>query len=237
MESYKKASLSMKVWRDYIIKISLVGTVSLAGLVLAIASIISGGYIFALCYLVAFCLGFSYVIIRINTALPTYIATDGEKLMLSVWNNGVFPYKVDGKPSFIADFIPERVRLDEIEFSELDRIYIGSKRYLKKTLDEAEYPEILSALEEDKHIDTVLKKMDFEHALRFVRHQADQIGVAGQYALHAHAVKAHFLNFVFIPAVGRDNRIINPEIERAGGFTAVFFERGSQIKNQLKLSI
>lgn len=161
MESYKKASLSMKVWRDYIIKISLVGTVSLAGLVLAIASIISGGYIFALCYLVAFCLGFSYVVIRINTALPTYIATDGEKLMLSVWNNGVFPYKVDGKPSFIADFIPERVRLDEIEFSELDRIYIGSKRYLKKTLDEAEYPEILSALEEDKHIDTVLKKMDF----------------------------------------------------------------------------
>ena len=161
MESYKKASLSMKVWRDYIIKISLVGTVSLAGLVLAIASIISGGYIFALCYMVAFCLGFSYVVIRINTALPTYIATDGEKLMLSVWNNGVFPYKVDGKPSFIADFIPERVRLDEIEFSELDRIYIGSKRYLKKTLDEAEYPEILSALEEDKHIDTVLKKMDF----------------------------------------------------------------------------
>ena len=161
MESYKKASLSMKVWRDYIIKISLVGTVSLAGLVLAIASIISGGYIFALCYLVAFCLGFSYVVIRINTALPTYIATDGEKLMLSVWNNGVFPYKVDGKPSFIADFIPERVRLDEIEFSELDRIYIGSKRYLKKTLDEAEYPEILSALEGDKHIDTVLKKMDF----------------------------------------------------------------------------
>ena len=161
MECYKKASLSSKVWRKYIIKISLVGTVSLVGLVLAIASIISGRFLFALWYLVAFVLGLSYVIIRINTALPTYIAVDGEKLILSVWNNGVFPYKVEEKPSFLSDFIPDRVRTDEIDFTEIDRIYIGSKRYLKKTLDESEYPSILSMLEEDKHIDAVLKKMDF----------------------------------------------------------------------------
>lgn len=161
MEGYKKASLSAKVWRNYIIKISLVGTVSLAGLVLAIASIVSGRFLFALWYLVAFCLGLSYVIIRINTALPTYIAVDGEKLIMSVWNNGVFPYKVDGKPSFISDFIPEKMRCDEIEFAEIDRIYIGSKRYLKKALDEAEYPQVILMLEEDKHIDAVLKKMDF----------------------------------------------------------------------------
>ena len=161
MEYYKRASLSQKVWRNYMVKISLVGTVSLAGLVLALISIFSGRFLFAFWYFVAFCLGLSYVVIRINTALPTYLAADSEKLTLSVWNNGVFPYKVEEKPSIISDFIPDRVKTDEIEYQELDSIYVGSKRYLKKTLREEEYPRVLSMLEEDKHMDATLKKMDF----------------------------------------------------------------------------
>jgi len=161
MEYLAKASLSQKVWRNYIIKISLVGTVSIAGLVLAFVSIFSGRYLFALWYFIAFCLGISYTVIRINTVLPTYIAADEDKITLSTWDNGVFPYRIDEKPNILSDFIPEKVKVNEIEFSEIDRIYIGSKKYLKKTLAEEEYPQILTMLEEDKHIDKTLRRMDF----------------------------------------------------------------------------
>lgn len=161
MEYFKKAALSKKVRQNYMIKISLVGTVSLTGLVLAVISMFSGRFLFSFWYLVAFCLGLSYTVIRINTVFPTYLATDGEKLIFSIWDNGVFPYKIAEKAGIISDFIPERVKTEEIDFSELDRIYIGSKKYLKKTLTEEEYPEILRILEDDKHLEKTIKRMDF----------------------------------------------------------------------------
>lgn len=161
MEFLKKAALSKRVRQNYMIKISLVGTISLAGLVLAFISVFSGRLLFSFWYLVAFCLGLSYTVIRINTVFPTYIATDGERLVLSTWNNGIFPYKIAEKSSIISDFIPEKVKTEEIVFSELDRIYVGSKRYLKKALTDEEYPEIFTILEEDRHMEKTLKKMDF----------------------------------------------------------------------------
>ena len=161
MEYLSKATLDKKVWRSYIVKIALVGTISLTGLVLAILSLFSGSFLFAFWYLIAFCLGFSYAIIRINTAFPTYLATDGEKLVLSTWDNGVFPYRVSEKASFIADFIPERVRTDEIQFGEIEKIFIGSKRYMQKILEGEEYPDTLRMLEKDKNTDRILKRMDF----------------------------------------------------------------------------
>lgn len=161
MEYLSKAALEEKVWRSYLVKITAVGTISLTGLILAIISIFSGNYLFAFWYFVAFCLGFSYVIMRINTAFPTYLATDGEKLVLSTWNNGVFPYRVSEKANFISDFIPESVRTDEIAFGEIEKIFLGSKRYMQKILSEEEYPEVLKILEKDKNNDKILKRMDF----------------------------------------------------------------------------
>ena len=161
MEFLKKAAMDRRIWRNYMVKISLVGTVSLAGLVLSVVSIFAGRYLFALWYLVAFCLGFSYVVIRINTIFPTYLAADGEKLILSTWNNGVFPYRVGERAGIISDFIPEKVKTSEILFSDIEKIYIGSKRLMKKVLSPEEYPDGLSILEEDRHNDAALKKMDF----------------------------------------------------------------------------
>lgn len=161
MEFLSKVSLSSKVRRDYIIKISLVGSVSLVGIALAIYSLFAGKLLFAAWYLAAFILGLSYVIIRINTAFPTYIAADSERVVLSFWKNGVMPYTLPEKPTLISDFIPERVTTVQLPMSDIESVIIGSKRYLAKNLTEEQFPEILTRLSENKHFDSVLKRMDF----------------------------------------------------------------------------
>lgn len=161
MELLAKASLSKKVRRDYIIKISLVGSVSLAGVALAIYSLFAQNYLFCIWYLAAFVLGFSYVIIRINTAFPTYIGVNKEKVILSFWKNGVLPYTMPEKPTLISDFIPEKVQTIEIPVSDIETVIVGSKKFLAKNLSEDEFPEILSRLSENKHFAGALKRMDF----------------------------------------------------------------------------
>lgn len=161
MEYLSKVSIGEKVRRDHVIKISLVGSVSLLGLVLGIYNLAVSNFLFALWYVLAFMLGFSYVIIRINACFPTFIATDGEKVVLSSWKNGIMPYTLPEKPNFISDFIPEKIKTSEIAMEDIDSVIIGSRRFLKKNLGEEEYPDILIRLDADKHFDNVLKRMDF----------------------------------------------------------------------------
>lgn len=161
MEYLSKVSLNKKSRREYMIKISLVGSVSLLGLALAIYSLTIGSYLYSAWYVAAFCLGLSYVVIRINTVFPTFIATDGEKVVLSVWENGVMPYTLPEKPTLISDFIPEKVKVSEIPMDNIDSVIIGSRKYLKRNLDEDDYPQILKQLDSDKHFDGILKRMDF----------------------------------------------------------------------------
>ncbi len=161
MNYLSKVSLDRGLRRSYTIKIAIVGTISLLGLVLGIYSAITAKYLFSLWYFVAFVLGASYVIIRVNTAYPTYIATDGEKLVMSVWKNGIMPYTLPEHPNFISDFIPDKVKSYEIPVNEVESIYIGSKKFLKRSLSEQDYPEPLSRIEGDKHLDKVTKRMDF----------------------------------------------------------------------------
>lgn len=161
MEYISKAAIKNNVRRNYILKITIVGTISIAGFVLALTNLFSGNILYAFWYLIAFIIGLSYVVIRINTAFPAYIATDAEKLVLSTWKNGIFPYKVKEKPGFISDFIPDGVKCEEISFSDLDRIYVGSVRFLKKSLQEEEYPKIFTELEEDKQMEKMLRRLDF----------------------------------------------------------------------------
>ena len=170
MEYLSKVSICDKVRRDHVIKISLVGSVSLLGLVLGIYNLAVSNFLFALWYALAFLLGLSYVIIRINACFPTFIATDGEKVVLSKWKNGIMPYTLPEKPNFISDFIPEKVKTSEIAMEDIDAIIVGSRRFLKKNLSEEEYPEILKRLDLNKHFDNVLKRMDFI----FVRTKEDE---------------------------------------------------------------
>ncbi len=161
MNYLSKVCLDKHLRRTYTIKIAAIGTISLLGLVLGIYSVVTAKYIFALWYFIAFILGLSYTVIRINTAYPTYIATDGEKLVMSVWTNGIMPYTLPDKPNFLSDFIPDKVKTYEIPMSELDSVYIGSKKFLKRSLAENAYPEILTRFEDDRHFDKTTKRMDF----------------------------------------------------------------------------
>jgi hypothetical protein len=161
MENLSKVSIDNKIRRNHIITISLVGSVSLLGLVLGIYSLVIRSFLFALWYVLAFVMGLSYVIIRINACFPTFIMTDGEKVTLSVWENGIMPYTLPENPNFFSDFIPEKVKMTEVGMEDISAVIVGSRKFLKKNLDEDEYPEILKRLDENKHYDSVLKRMDF----------------------------------------------------------------------------
>lgn len=161
METSVKASVNAKLRRNATIKISVVGTVALLGLVLSLYSLFTANFLFSLWYFVAFILGLSYVVIRINAVFPTYVSLENGKLIMSVWENGVVPYKLPEKPTFLSDFMPERIKKDEISEEEIARIYIGSTRFFKNNVEENEYPEILKKLGENSHFDSTLKRMDF----------------------------------------------------------------------------
>ncbi len=161
MEYLSKVSLDAKVRRNHVIKISLVGSVCLLGLALGIYSIVIKNVLFAIWYFLAFLLGLSYVVIRINACFPTFVATDGEKVVLSTWKNGVMPYTLPEKPNFFSDFIPDRIITNEVAMEDIASVIVGSKRFIKKTLGDEDYPEIFKQLDESKHFENVLKRMDF----------------------------------------------------------------------------
>ena len=170
MENFSKVSIAANVRRNHIIKISLVGSVCLLGLVLCIYSLVIKSFLFALWYALAFVLGLSYVVIMINACFPTFIMADSEKITLSAWKNGVMPYTLPEKANFISDFIPEKIKTSEVAMGDITSVIIGSRKFLKKSLDEEEYPEILTKLDGNKHFDSVLKRMDF----LFIRTKADE---------------------------------------------------------------
>ena len=161
METLLKASVNAKARRSATVKISIVGTVAVLGLALSVYSLFTANLLFAVWYLVAFILGLSYVVIRVNAIFPTYVAVDNDKLIMSVWKNGIVPYKLPEKPTFLSDFMPEKIKKDEILQEEIAEIYIGSKRFFDRNLEEDKYPEILKTVGENRHFDGVIKRMDF----------------------------------------------------------------------------
>lgn len=165
MDNPLKVCMKKSMRRNYLIKISIVGTISLAGFVLGIYSIINSAPVFALWYFVAFTLGLSYCVIRINTVFPTYVAINDTQLILSTWDNGIMPYKIPDKPNFISDFVPEKVKTNEIYTDDIAEVYIGSKKYLNRNLKPCDYPQIFEHLEKDKHYENMLRRMDFLYVL------------------------------------------------------------------------
>lgn len=161
MENFSKVSIAANVRRNHIIKISLVGSVCLLGLVLCVYSLVIKSFLFALWYALAFVLGLSFVIIKINACFPTFIMADSEKVTLSAWKNGIMPYTLPENPNFLSDFIPDKIKISEIAMEDITSVIIGSRKFLKKSLSEEEYPEILKRLDDNKHFDGVLKRMDF----------------------------------------------------------------------------
>ncbi len=133
-----KAELSEKVKKISLVKIAVVGTISIVGLIFSLCNLFGRGWIFALFYFVAGMMGVLYTVIEINLTRVPSVECDGETLWLNTWDNGIFPYRVDFKPRFFADFIPAKSESITLPLDEISDIAVGTMGFLRKTLKSQE---------------------------------------------------------------------------------------------------
>lgn len=161
MEYNQKASLSKNIKNTNMILICIIGSISLLGVVMAIYSVFKAKFLFTLIYIFAVALGLSYVVMRINTIIPTNITRDEMHLFIQNWENGLFPYRCD--KGFWGEFIPAKTVITRVNISAISKIYLGTRNYLLKLLTEGNLHKILTA--DDKKYLQILKKMDFLYIL------------------------------------------------------------------------
>lgn len=153
----KKAFLEKKKKIRGFATIALLGCVGVAALALAIYSLATGGFFFALAYIVALLLSLVYTVMKINTVIPTFIACDEENIQLCVWENDFFPYKPDR--GFIGEFIPEKVKTTDIAMDEVKSIFIGSGNFIVRNYASTAFAEKFK--EYKARFASVVKRMEF----------------------------------------------------------------------------
>ncbi len=162
MDYLEKTSLLQNKKTLNIILISIVGAITIAGIFLAAYSIMIKNYLYAILYIISVILGLSYVVIKINTITPSYIAIDNETVYMQCWENGIFSYNIHFKPSFFADFIPAKVIMKEIPINKITKLYVGSRNYLSRNLENTSFTTQILKLETIRHSEAeAIRKMDF----------------------------------------------------------------------------
>ena len=127
-----KASLSGAAAAKYVLIIAIVGGVSIAGIVMCVLNIMRSNWFYAVDYLIAALLGISIVIVKVNTLFPTFVASDGKKLIMRSYDNNVVAYNISHKVSFLCDFIPAKTKMTRVSIAEITSIIIGTKNYIKR---------------------------------------------------------------------------------------------------------
>ncbi len=117
--------------------IALVGLLSCFGLVMLIYEFVTGKVLFGISYTIASFLGFTYVIIRVNTVFATYIAADRERVCMKNWENDFLPYNTNCPVKLICEFIPAKTKFTEVPIDEISRVIIGTKNYIKRNISDA----------------------------------------------------------------------------------------------------
>ena len=115
--------------------IALSAAVMIVGIVGIIYSIAHASWLFAASYFIGLILLFTYVIIRVNTVYTTYLAYDDDCVVMKNWTNDFLPYDVGNKVKLLSEFIPARTKVTEIPVEEIDRILIGTKNFIKRSVD------------------------------------------------------------------------------------------------------
>lgn len=156
MDFTQRASMSKKTKNINLLIICTVGSISALGLVMAIYSLIKLEIVFTLVYLFAVLLGFSYVIMKINTVMPTYIERNNDLLCIQNWVNGLFPFVPNN--GIIGEFVPAKSMLKKIEIASISKIYIGSRNYLLKVAEQGAFTDLIK--EYKAKYDNILKHMD-----------------------------------------------------------------------------
>jgi hypothetical protein len=128
----RKVSAGRKNKGRCFLAVGLMALLLCLGTVFLIYSITGGKYLFSVCYLIAILLGLSYIIIKLNTVLPIYIAAEGETLYLKNWNNGFVPYSAYYRIPFLREFLPAKTRREELPLDDIVSILIGTKNFVKR---------------------------------------------------------------------------------------------------------
>ncbi len=161
MEEVLRAELSEKTKKINTVKISIVLSVSVLGLILAVLNLFLASFLFAVVYFVAGFLGLIYSVIIINETLVPRITVLENSLVLRTWDNGFLPYNIDFKPQFFGDFVPAKSVVYEIPLSDISGISIGSKGFLVKTVKDIELNNIFSdLLARCKRADGMIKRLN-----------------------------------------------------------------------------
>ncbi len=137
MKFLTKACTSKRYRRKNEIIIGFVGLLSCFGLVMLIYEFISRNVLFGISYSIATFLGFTYVLIRINTVFATYLAVDRENLYMKNWSNDFLPYNTDCPVKLVCEFIPAKTKISEVPIDEISSIAIGTKNFIKRNIPES----------------------------------------------------------------------------------------------------
>ncbi len=157
MNYTQKITLSSHKKNKNMVFICILGSISVLGIVMAVYSLVHARFLFALIYFIAVILGFSYVIMKINTIMPTYLAVKDNYIYLQNWKNGFFPFRTD--KGFIGEFLPEKTNLKKININAVAKIYFGSRNYLLRLVENGEFNSKLNTYK--KKYNSLLKQMEF----------------------------------------------------------------------------
>ncbi|MDY3928700.1 MAG: hypothetical protein SOZ34_04970 [Clostridia bacterium] len=157
MDYTQKITLSSHEKNKNMIYICILGSISVLGIVMTVYSLIHAKFLFALIYFIAVILGFSYVIMKINTIMPTYLAVKDNYIYMQNWKNGFFPFRTD--KGFIGEFLPEKTNLKKIDINSVSKVYFGSRNYLLRLVESGDFNKNLNLYK--KKYNNILKQMEF----------------------------------------------------------------------------
>lgn len=117
---------------------------------------------YVISYIIGIILGGSYILVCLNELYSTWIFTDGEYLFLKCWDNCFFPYQTLAKPQFIAELLPAKNMRLKVPVNEIDKIYIGTKTFIKRNTEDEAFLEAVALYENSGYSanNRMLEKMD-----------------------------------------------------------------------------
>lgn len=137
--------------------LAVLSLLSAFALVMTVYNLVKSSYLFCIAWLIAGILASTYVIIRINTVFPTYVAADRTNLYMKNWSNDFLPYDYNSRIKILSEFIPAKTKLVEIPLDEIHTVIIGTKNFIKRNTD-ADMPFAKSIKKLEKTKDFYRKK-------------------------------------------------------------------------------
>lgn len=151
MASELRARTGAAYRRRNTIILIILALLSCFALAMTVYNLIKGNYMFFVAWLIATILAATYVLIRVNTVYPTYIAADKQNIYMKNWTNDFLPYDYGSKIKILSEFIPAKTKIVEIPIDEINTIIIGTKNFIKRNVGaETDFAKNIRALEKTK---------------------------------------------------------------------------------------